>query len=209
MDIDSQQMPRIDYPAPDPARPYVYPGTQVLINHFGIGNMVVLQRVVDTVAGLRGDQLQIHPLAGDFDLLHLCAIHRALFRDIFAWAGQVRTVDTEKQGLDFVPSAAVPGRFQLIHDELKGENFLRGFELEGFADRLAHYWSGLYAVHVFRDGNSRAMRHFCAALAAAAGYRLDFTAVDRAALLHACRHSQLKDDMGPLREQLRQIVSRR
>jgi cell filamentation protein len=208
MENDPQHDPRSEYPSPDPARPYVYPGTQMLINRFGIRNMAVLQRVVDTVAGLRADQLQGAPVAGNHDLRQLCAIHRALFQDIFAWAGQVRSVDTEKQGQAFVLAADIPGAFQGLHAELADEDFLRGLAPEEFADRLAHYWYGIYAVHVFRDGNSRAMRHFFSGLAAAAGYRLDFAAIEPAALAAACRSRYFDGDMGPLRECLRQIVGR-
>ncbi|MCX7149604.1 MAG: Fic family protein [Rhodocyclales bacterium] len=207
MDINPQQIPRIDYPAPDPEKPYVYPGTQILINHFQIRSMDVLQRVVDTVAGLRGEQLKTDPVPGEYDLKHLCAVHRALFQDIFAWAGQVRTVDIEKQRQDFVLSADIPGRFQFMHEELKAENFLRGLDPEEFAGRLAHYWYSIYSVHAFRDGNSRAMRYFFDGLAAAAGYKLDFAAIDRTALLEACRHRFFRNDNGPLRDHLRQIIS--
>lgn len=208
MDSNPQQDSRNDYPSSDPAKPYVYPGTQVLINHFGIMSVDVLQRVVNAVAGLRGEQLDSDPVAGDHDLRHLCAIHLALFRDIFAWAGQTRSVDTEKRGQDFVRAADIPGSFKLIHDELEGENFLRGLAPEDFADRLAHYWYGIYAVHVFRDGNSRAMRHFFTDLAAAAGYRLDFAAIERTALLTACRNRYFKNDIVSLRDCLRQITCR-
>jgi len=208
MDINPQQVPRIDYPAPDPEKPYVYPGTQILINHFGIRSMAVLQRVVDTVARLREDQLNGSPVAGNFDLPHLCAIHRALFQDIFAWAGQIRTVDTEKRGQDFVPAADIPGGFQHLHDELKAENFLRDLDPEEFGDRLTRYWYCIYAVHVFRDGNSRAMRQLFTGLAAAAGYRLNFAAIDPTALLTACRTRYFKDDMEPLRDCFRQITCR-
>jgi cell filamentation protein len=206
MDINLQHAPRIDYPSPDSAKPYVYPGTQILINRFGIRSMPVLQRVVDTVTGLRADQLASDPVAGKHDLPHLCEIHRVLFQDIFSWAGQIRTVDTEKHGQDFVPAADIPGRFQLLHDELKTENFLRELDPEEFAGRLAHYWYGSYAVHAFRDGNSRAMRLFFAGLAGQAGYRLDFAAIDRTALLSACRTRYFKDDMEALRDCFRQIT---
>lgn len=207
MNIDPQQILRIDYPAPDPAKPYVYPGTQILINHFGIGNAAVLQRVVNTVAGLRGDQLTSEPVAGDHGLDHLRAIHRALFQDIFAWAGQVRIVDTEKKGQDFAPAADIPDRFRRVHDGLKAENFMRELDPEEFSSRLAHYWYEVYAVHVFRDGNSRTMRHFFAGLAAAAGYRLDFAAIEPMALLVACRTRYFNGDMEALRSCLRQITS--
>jgi len=206
MDINPQQAPRIDYPSPDPAKPYVYPGTQILINRFGIRSMPVLQRVVDTVTGLRGDQLRSNPVAGNHDLPHLCEIHRVLFQDIFSWAGQIRIVDTEKHGQDFVPAGEIPGRFQRLHDGLKTENFLHELDPEEFACRLAHYWYDVYAVHAFRDGNSRAMRLFFSGLAAAAGYRLDFAGIDRTALLSASRTRYFKDDMEALRDCFRQIT---
>lgn len=205
MDSNPQKS-RSDFPAPDPAKPYVYPGTQVLINHFGIKNTAVLQRVVDTVAGLRGDQLISAPFSGDHDIEHLCAIHHALFQDIFAWAGQVRIVNTEKHGQDFVRAADIPRSFQRIHAELKAENFLRGLGPDEFAGRLAHYWYGIYTVHVFRDGNSRAMRHFFSGLAAAAGYRLDFSAIDPAVLLSACRSRYFDGGTQALCDCLRQIT---
>ena len=136
MNTSSLQAPRIDFPTPDPAKPYAYPGTQVPINHFGIRNPAVLQRVVDTVAGLRGEQLENAPLPGEFDLRHLCTIHRALFQDVFAWAGQPRIADTEKPGQDFLPAAGIPSGFQHLHDELKAKNFLRDLDPEEFGDRL-------------------------------------------------------------------------
>lgn len=166
----------------------------------------VLQRVVTTVAGLRGERLASDPVSGNFGIEQLCAIHRVLFQDIFAWAGQLRTADTERQGQDFVPAAEIPARFRLIHGELREENFLRGLGPHEFAVRLAHYLYGIYAVHVFRDGNSRTMGHFFTTLATEAGYALDFSAIDRNALLQACRHNYCGDEPAPLRGCMRRIV---
>ena len=169
--------------------------------------MAVLDRVVEVVAGLRGEQLAPGTPAGSFDLGHLCALHRVLFQDIFAWAGQVRTVDTEKQGQDFAPAAEISDAVRRIHADLEGEAFLRGLGIEAFADRLADYYYRIYAVHAFRDGNSRSLRHFCTALAAAAGYRLDFAALERNALYSACRHRYFDADGGPLRDCMRRIAA--
>lgn len=206
MDTQAQDLSRIDYPSPDPAKPYVYPGTLTLINRFGITDMEVLQRVVNTVAELRGEQIEAAPPAGEHDLDHLCTIHRALFRDIFAWAGQVRIVDTEKNGQDFIRAADIPGSFRAIHQELKAQDLLRGLDAEEFASRLARFWYAVYAVHVFRDGNSRTMRHYFATLAAAAGYRLDYSALEGRALRDACRHNYFSQDIVPLRGHLRRIL---
>jgi len=35
---------------------------------------------------------------GDFDVAHLRAIHRHLFQDVYAWAGELRTVEIAKGG---------------------------------------------------------------------------------------------------------------
>ncbi|MBI5790022.1 MAG: Fic family protein [Rhodocyclales bacterium] len=169
--------------------------------------MDVLDRVIDVVAGLRGEQLASGGLPGKFDLAHLCAIHRVLFQDVFAWAGQLRTVDTEKQGQDFVPAAEIPEALRQIHADLEAERFLCGLGIDEFADRLAEYYYRIYAVHAFRDGNSRCLRHFCTALAAAAGYRLDFAALERIALYSASRHRYFNGDGGPLRDHLRRIAA--
>ena len=206
MNLKPQRMPRITYPAPDPARPYVYPGTPVLINLFDIRKGDVLERVVDALAGLRGEQLDTGTQAGSFDLAHLCTMHRTLFQDVYAWAGELRTVDTEKQGQDFLPAADISLEFMRLHEALVGEGYLRGLGQEAFADRLAGYYDRIYAVHPFRDGNSRALRHFCSALALAAGYRLDFSAVERGALLAACRDRYFRQDSGPLRACMHRIV---
>ena len=40
---------------------------------------------------------------GDFDLAHLKAIHRHLFQDVYAWAGEVRTVEIAKGESRFQP----------------------------------------------------------------------------------------------------------
>lgn len=198
----------VGYPAPDPARPYVYPGTQVLINRFGIRSMAILDRVVAVVAGLRGEQIKAAPVAGEFDLGHLCALHRALFQDVFPWAGEIRSVDTEKHGQDFVLAADVPASFETIHHDLCADGYLRGLGIDEFSARLADYYFRIYAAHPFRDGNSRALRHYCDLLALAAGYRLDFSATPGLELTNACRRRHFANDGGPLGEALRRIVSR-
>ena len=206
MPADRLPLPLVSYPSPDPERPYVYPGTQTLINHFGITDLVTLQRVVNVVAGLRGERLDADPVAGDHDLAHLCAIHRHLFQDVFAWAGQPRTVNTEKHGQEFALAVEIPARFADLHARLRAENHLRGLEPEAFADRLAEYWYEAYSVHVFRDGNSRSMRHFFSGLASAAGHSLDFAALADGGLLAACRERFFKANGNALRDCMRRIA---
>lgn len=191
----------IAYPAPDPARPYVYPGTTVLINLFGIRDAVVHDRVAGVVAGLRGAEFDRLPATGDFDLAHFCAIHRHLFQDIYAWAGVPRSVNTMKSTRTFVPAAMIAERFALLHDRLREADYFRGLDTPALADRLVAHYLEIYAIHPFREGNSRTLRHYCQRLAAAAGHRLDFSAVPVAALVAAGRQAQFAGDATALRAQ--------
>ena len=38
---------------------------------------------------------------GELDFEHYCAVHHHLFQDVYAWAGQLRTVRMSKQGNPF------------------------------------------------------------------------------------------------------------
>ncbi len=85
--------------------PYVDPVTGVLRNKFGVSDSSLLDRlerewVVQRVA-------EGCP-TGDFDLAHLRAIHRHLFQDVFAWAGEIRTVEISKNGDQFQLRACSP-----------------------------------------------------------------------------------------------------
>lgn len=80
--------------------PYRDPQTGVLINTLGIKNDRDLARAEYTITHLRLAELGMTPIAGTFDLPHLEAIHRHLFSDIYAWAGQTRTVNVGKRDHD-------------------------------------------------------------------------------------------------------------
>ena len=80
--------------------PYRDPQTGVLINTLGIMHARDLARAEYTIKHLRLAELGMTPIAGTFDLPHLEAIHRHLFSDIYAWAGQIRTVNVGKRDPD-------------------------------------------------------------------------------------------------------------
>jgi cell filamentation protein len=77
---------------------YCYPGTTVLKNRAGLRNQADLDFFEEEATAQRFAE----PLpAGEFDLRHLCAIHRHLFQDVYAWAGSLRTVRISKGGSAF------------------------------------------------------------------------------------------------------------
>lgn len=63
----------------------------------------------------------------DYDLTHLCAIHRRIFGDIYDWAGQIRTVAISKGSMFCLPQyieSSAAGIFRA----LRAENLLRGLD---------------------------------------------------------------------------------
>ena len=66
---------------------YVYPGTDVLINKFGILDPNELQKVEILSSAGNLAYLQLHPVNGKFYFRHLKEIHRFIFQDLFDWAG--------------------------------------------------------------------------------------------------------------------------
>lgn len=162
--------------------PYVYPGTDILKNKLNIKNADELQDVEKKLVAIRSKQ-GFPP--GRFDYAHLKAIHKHLFQDVYAWAGQERTVNISKgSGLfALVPFIEKAMNKQVV--PLRTENYLRGLDFQQFVRRMAHHFIELNAIHPFREGNGRALRAFFSELAWEAGYELDWTRIDRIQWLKA------------------------
>lgn len=78
--------------------PYVYPGTNVLRNLRGIRDPEELSKLEGIATARRLAELARNPVHGKFDARHLQAIHKYIFQDICAWAGEFRTVNTSRAG---------------------------------------------------------------------------------------------------------------
>ena len=104
--------------------PYVYSGTNVLENKLGIRNEATLRTFEYEQSNSRLQELNRKPLDGKFDLDHLKAIHRHLFRDVSEWAGEVRTVNISKDTVPFAPVAFIESYSATLAANLSKENYL-------------------------------------------------------------------------------------
>lgn len=175
-------------PAQEPREsPYLYPGTGVLRNKLEIRDDAELLRAEALFAGAREQELRLEPnrVRGDFDLARLKATHKHLFQDLYDWAGEIRTVNIGKQASWFARKEDIETKTRTAFAMLKAENNLKGLDAKTFADRAAHYYDQLNAIHPFREGNGRALRVFMHDLAREAGYKLDLTKIDRETHLKA------------------------
>src|ERR1039457_4831589 len=96
--LRSSLMPLKDY---SPSDSYTHKNSPVLINLRDIRDGERLEQFESSAVYLRGAQLMVRPLHGRFDLKHLQAIHRHVFQDVYAWAGQLRTVNIHKGSSTF------------------------------------------------------------------------------------------------------------
>lgn len=118
-----------------------------------------------------------------YDADHLSKIHRHLFNDVYAWAGQQRTVDIVKLG-DGRPFAQVE-RSSVNHiDRSLTEATNRiGRAPWGQANQamLGHYMAEAFTWlnygHPFREGNGRATRLFLEHVAERTSFTLDYALV--------------------------------
>lgn len=164
--------------------PYTYPGTNVLVNKFGIKDQDQLNTVERNLTANRLAELYNNPIQGNFDFEHLKKIHGYIFQDIYDWAGKERTVEISKH-TNFCPVLNIPGYADSIFKELRKENYFRGLDQEEFSKKAAKFFSDLNELHPFREGNGRAQREFMRELALSAGYELDLNKVPNRRMLDA------------------------
>ena len=131
--------------------------------------------------------------SGNFDLNHLCAIHRHLFQDVYDWAGEIRIVEIAKGGTQFQPLRYIEMGMADVHRRITGNDYLRGLTAGAFADRAAEIVGDINHAHPFREGNGRTQLYFYKLLAQRAGHDVDLTRLKQAEWMSASRAAHLGD----------------
>ena len=76
------------------ADPYCYPNTDILINALDIHDDIWLEEAERDISALCANTIEFAP--PPYDLNYLALIHKALFSDLYPWAGKLRTIDISK-----------------------------------------------------------------------------------------------------------------
>ncbi|KJU87190.1 Cell filamentation protein fic [Candidatus Magnetobacterium bavaricum] len=111
---------------------YIDEKTGVLKNRLGITTQAELEKAEASFASTRLYELFQTPLEGNFDFDHLKAIHRYIFKDLYEWAGQIRTVDIAKGGNSFAHHIHIETAAKFIFNKLADERFLIGMSKSDF-----------------------------------------------------------------------------
>jgi cell filamentation protein len=125
--------------------------------------------------------------SGDFDLAHLRAIHRHLFRDVYDWAGELRTVEIAKGGNQFQFRQYIGTGMADVHRRIVAAGYLRNLSARAFADKAGEIIGDINYVHPFREGNGRTQALYLEALARQAGHPIDLTRLIRESWMEASK----------------------
>lgn len=161
--------------------PYVDEEYEVLHNLVGARNYSELRNAEGELVSARlNEYLTITDLDFSGSLDDFRAIHRFIFQDIYAWAGEIRTVEIAKayEGAQFfLPSVNIATGFAWAQKELASDDYLRGRGISDFATRLAYHFDNYNFIHPFREGNGRVQRLFWSVIGHKAGFDLDWRLV--------------------------------
>lgn len=139
----------------------------------------VMQRIAEGVPG------------GAFDLVHLKAIHRHLFQDVYDWAGEIRTTELAKGGSRFLPRRFIETGMADVHRRLVEKDFLTGLGAADFAREAGIIIGDINHAHPFREGNGRTQLLYLEQLGAQAGHSVDLGKIGRDDWISASRASHL------------------
>ena len=188
--------------------PYLYPGTNVLRNLRGLTDPKLLERFEARRTHRRLAELIDTPVPGGFDVAHLKAIHRYIFRDVYEWAGQFRTVNVSKGGHLFGLATFLEPALQQILAKLATEKHLVDLDAEIFGNRAAYFLGELNAAHPFREGNGRTQREFIRELGVKAGHYIDWRATTVEEMTEASRSSHLTGELSLFTSVIRECIRR-
>jgi fido (protein-threonine AMPylation protein) len=129
--------------------PYLYADSSILRNLADIHDESGLSKFESDHFFARLLDLHENPIKGSFDSDHLRRIHHFLFQDVYAWAGEFRTVPIAKGNSFFARPEHIGPELQKLFHHLAGERCLRGSDSKEFCQRAAYYLGEINALHPF------------------------------------------------------------
>lgn len=149
---------------------YCYPPDfRVLINKFGIRDAAALDRAERQVTASRVNE---GVPQGDFSQKHIQSIHHHIFKDVYEWAGELRTLNISKGGSGFMPHALLERGLAGVERTIKDGGYGKGTDHDQFGDFAATVISDLNYAHPFREGNGRMQMQVLRQLVEGAGFEL-------------------------------------
>ena len=157
-----------------------------LENKLGLTSESELARVEEKISKTKALELYDTGLMDRFEVgtcVGLAAIHRYLFEDIYAFAGQMRTVNIAKGNFRFAPVMYLAAALESI-DRMPQTTY----------DEIIEKYVEMNVAHPFREGNGRSTRIWLDAILKKELHQvIDWSRVDKNDYLLAMERSPVKD----------------
>jgi cell filamentation protein len=184
---------------------YQYQNSAVLKNLPDIRDAKVLEVFEQRATTMRLDEVLSASSDSEIGLSLWQTIHRILFQDIYAWAGEIRTVQLAKGNTTFAIPEYIATEAKRIFDQINNEN-LPSLERHIFIQRLAYYFGELNVLHPFREGNGRTQKLLFDEIARRSQYVINWAGIEADALLEAVIIAFHKQDYSLLAKLFDMIV---
>jgi len=148
---------------------------RVLRNLLGITSKVVMDRVEAEALVATSTYYYQHVLEGTtrIDAALIRRMHRDWLGDIYAWAGEYRTVEVSKDGFYWPPAYLISDHMEKFsRNTLKELTPCRPGEIIDVCRSIAIVHAELLLIHPFREGNGRLARWIADVMALQAGYAM-------------------------------------
>ena len=145
--------------------PYLYPDVDVLINKDGIKDQEQLDKLEEEIVPVRMIALrkQGMTISSVFDIQK---IHGFLFKTLFDWAGNFRTITVYKRepildgaSVDYIPHEYIKEEMNALDETFKSINW-DSLNHDEKINRVASIVQELWQIHCFREGNTRTVALF-------------------------------------------------
>ena len=157
-----------------------------LENKLGLTNEAELARAEEKISKTKALELYDTGLLDTFAVgtfAGLAAIHRHLFEDVYAFAGQMRTVNIAKGNFRFAPVVYLAAALESI-DRMPQTTY----------DEIIEKYVEMNVAHPFREGNGRSTRIWLDCILKKELHQvIDWSQVDKSDYLLAMERSPVKD----------------
>ena len=157
-----------------------------LENKLGLTNEAELARAEEKISKTKALELYDTGLLDTFEVgtfAGLAAIHRHLFEDVYAFAGQMRTVNIAKGNFRFAPVMYLAAALESI-DRMPQTTY----------DEIIEKYVEMNVAHPFREGNGRSTRIWLDCILKKELHQvIDWSQVDKSDYLLAMERSPVKD----------------
>jgi len=190
----------------DPDYTYTDSKTGVLRNLADLTDKDILLFVESGAVTKRIQELYINPIKIK-GIESLFEIHKHLFQDIYAWAGQKRIVEISKDGKQFFPISHFQHAYRYISTLILEYKKIRKNDKKELAQKLAEILDNVNYLHPFREGNGRAQREFMRLLALDKGLILNLNPPDNTNVYDRYMQGTIDSDIGILTDLILELIN--